>query len=460
MKTILAFDDFVLNRSDNTKRVFKQPEWRFDCIYTDEEYNPRGIWPSMVVQAPDGGFMMIYSGVPGTVDAIDDEHMCRFIAYSKDGLHFEPYTVNPNAQYPHMNGRICNELGSVPYLDKEETNSEYRYKSPCAPYGYNGDTLVKEPICIIGSPDLIHWKRINDGKATPSFVDCTPSLLHNPVTGNWQMTTRRRWGERRICLVESPDLKNWTMPRGIIHPLPDDEPLTHFYGMPHYYYEPGDIFIGLLWEQVMPFNSIMEGPLFTEYAYSYDGLMWNRTKAVMTPTNLPRGEFGAGMFTVQSMIDCGDEIRFYATAFRSEHGGIPGGWQPGMPGNSAMIPGVLKKNRFVCIDSGKGKAELITQWLRLNKPELRINANIPFGSLKAELRANGQAIEGFGLNDFHNIVGDHLDAELHWRGDLNKLVESGRWFQLHIVFEQAEIYAITGDFDFNINTRAPVYERL
>ena len=460
MKTILAFDDFVLNRSDNTRRVFKQPEWRFDCVYADEKHHPRGIWPGMVIQAPDGGYMMMYSGVPGAVDPINDEHMCRFIAYSKDGLHFEPYMVNPDAKYPHMSGRGCDELGAVPYLDKEETNPEYRYKSPCGLYGYRGNTLVEEPTYIIGSPDMIHWKRLNNGKATPSFVDCTTSLLHNPVTGNWQMTTRRRWGERRICLVESPDLEHWTMPRGIIHPLPDDEPLTHFYSMPHYYYEPGDIFIGLLWTQVMPFDRVMDGPLFTEYTYSYDGLMWNRTKAVMTPTDLPRGELGAGIFTVQSMVDCGDEIRFYAAAFRSEHGGIPGGWTPGMPSNSAMIPGVMKKNRFVCIDSGKGKAELITQWLRLKKPELRINANIPFGSMKAELRANGKAIEGFGLDDFQPIVGDHLDAPLRWKGDLNKLLESGRWFQLHIVFEQAEIYAITGDFDFNINTRAPAYERL
>ena len=63
MKHILTFDDFVLNRSDNTRRVFKQPKWYTDLAYTDAA-NPRGIWPSTVVPAPGGGYMLTYGGVP------------------------------------------------------------------------------------------------------------------------------------------------------------------------------------------------------------------------------------------------------------------------------------------------------------------------------------------------------------------------------------------------------------
>ena len=459
MKTILAFDDFVLNRSDTTRRVFKQPQWRMDLAYTDPA-NPRGIWPTSVVPALEGGYMLLYSGVPDPTEPIDDEHMAGFMAWSHDGLCFEPYErLHIYPEYPHMRGLLSEDFGIYAYLDAKESRPEYRYKSPHARYGYKGGRLVEEEAHLLVSRDLIRWERINDAAVTPSYVDCYPSLLRNPVTGRFQVTTRRRWGERRVCLVESADLLSWSMPRAIVHPLPDDEPLTHLYSMPQFYYEPGEIFLGLLWKHVMPFNRIMDGPVTSEYAYSYDGLMWNRTKAPMFPV-APRGEYGSGSCYIVSMVDRGEDVVFYAAAHREEHGGIPGGMREGLPPPCALIPGTLKRNRFVCIDSGKGRGELITQWLRLKAPGLFLNANIPFGSLRAELRA-GEPVEGYSFDDFLPIGGDCLDEPLRWRGGgLEKFAESGQWVQLHIEFEQAEVYAITGDFDFTINTRAPVYDRL
>lgn len=459
MKTILPFDDFVLNRSDNTKRIFKQPEWKPELAYYDP-YNPRGASPSSFVRAPQGGVMMIYLGTPDLNDPMDDEHLTVFHAYSKDGLHFEPYKeLNPGAEYPHKAGLLSDEIGVGVIEDLHETDPRYRYKAPCAKYGYkNGKLIEDNRTFLLASPDLIHWERYNDASLTPSYVDCSVSLLYNPVTESYQATTRRRWGERRICLVESKDLKSWTLPHAIVHPLPGDEPTTHLYSMPHFYYEPGEIFIGFLWKQIMPFHRIMEGPVSTEYAYSYDGIMWNRTNADLFPQQ-PRGAYGSGMSFVVGMIDRGEDIVFYSRAAIHEHS-MPSGYDGSIMPGTVMIPGVLKKNRFVAIDSGKGKGELVTQWLRLKKPELHINANVPFGSLRAELLADGRAIEGFGFDDFEPIRGDSTDFPLRWKGDLRALAESGRWFELHIVFDQAEVYAITGDFDFTINTRGPVYDRL
>ena len=208
-----------------------------------------------------------------------------------------------------------------------------------------------------------------------------------------QVTTRRRWGERRVCLTESKDLKSWTFPRAIVHPLPDDEPLTHLYSMPEFYYEPGEVFIGLLWKHVMPFDRIMNGRVTTEYAYSYDGLMWNRTRAPLFPEK-DRGEYGAGSSYCISMVDRGDDMVFYMGAWLSEHSGQPKGGTSDGRSNCAVIPGTLKRNRFVSVDSGKGVGELVTQWLRLKKPELKLNATIPYGSLRAELRALSEGPEG------------------------------------------------------------------
>jgi hypothetical protein len=459
VKTILAFDDFVLNRSENTRRRFKQPQWHPELMYTDPD-NPRTIWPQSIVPAPQGGYMMVYLGIPDPNLPLADEHMSVFLAWSPDGMRFEPYKqAAPGAKYPHMIGKLSDTVGTYVMYDKEEPDPEFRYKAPQARFGYRDGKLVEEPAYLLGSPDLIRWKRINDVPVTPSYIDCYPSLLRNPVTGNMQVTTRRRWGERRVCLTESRDLKSWTVPRAVVHPLPDDEPLTHLYSMPEFYYAPGEIFIGLLWKHVMPFDRISDGRVTTEYAYSYDGLMWNRTNAPLFP-EADRGEYGAGSSYCISMVDRGDDVVFYMGAWLSEHSGQPKGGTPDGRSNCAVIPGTLKRNRFVSVDSGKGVGELVTQWLRLKKPELKLNATIPYGSLRAELRA-GAPIEGYTLDDFIPIAGDVIDAPLKWKGGgLEKFVSEGKWVQLHIVFEQSEVYAITGDFDFTINTRGPAYDRL
>lgn len=459
MKTILAFDDFVLNRSDNTRRRFKQPVWHPEAAYTDPD-NPRNIWPQSVVPAPQGGYSMIYLGQPDPDTPVDDAHLSVFLAHSTDGLHFEPdKRINPGARYPHRLGEVSDAIGTCVMYDQAEQNPEYRYKAAQASYGQINGAPKEGSAYLLCSPDLIHWKRLNDAPVTPSYVDCYTSLLRNPRTGSFQVTTRRRWGERRICLTESKDLESWSFPRAIVHPLPDDEPLTHLYSMPHFYYEPGEIFIGLLWKHVMPFDCIMEGPVTTEYAYSYDGLLWNRTNAPLFEQK-NRGEYGAGSAYCISMVDRGDDMVFYMGAWLTEHSGQPKASDWDGRSNCCVIPGTLKRNRFVSIDSGKGVGELVTQWLRLKTPELKLNAAIPFGSLRAEIRA-GSPLEGYTLDDFIPIAGDVTDAPLRWKGGgLEKLVEEGRWVQLHIVFEQSEVYAVTGDFDFNINKRAPAYAHL
>ncbi|MCR5262465.1 MAG: hypothetical protein K6D94_01220 [Clostridiales bacterium] len=459
MKTILAFDDFVLNRSEGTKRKFKQPEWHEELAFFDPAV-PRNIWPQSVVPAPQGGYYLVYSGFPDPDEPAGEANMSVFLAWSPDGMRFEPYRqVDPKARYPHMIGRMRDGVGTYAIIDREEQDPEFRYKSPQASYDTCGDSVTEGPAYLLGSPDMIHWKRVNGAPVTPSYIDCFPGLLRNPRTGRLQATTRRRWGERRICLVESSDTESWTFPRAVVHPGPYDEPVTHLYSMPEFYYEPGEIFIGLLWKHVMPFDRVMDGVVTTEYAYSYDGLMWNRTNAPLYPEK-ERGEYGSGSSACFSMADRGDDVVFYMCAQLYEHSGAPGSVRDSRCGDT-VIPGTLKRNRFVSIDSGKGRGELVTQWLRLKKPELNLNAVIPYGSLRAELRAGGSAVEGYALDDFMPVYGDVTDAPMHWKGGgLERFVEEGEWLQLHIVFEQSEVFAVTGDLDFNINTLAPAYEHL
>jgi len=463
MKKIMMFDDFLINRTDGTRRRFHQPEWRYDQAFTDP-ISPLGVQGITIVPAPQGGYYMTYYLMPMPDAPFTDENIRVGLAYSKDGIRFEPYDLtNPiNPASPHILGHVSETFGSDIYFDAAEVNPNHRYKAVCEPYGNSPDgSLIEEAPILLVSGDALHWSVLNHQKIVPSYVDCFISFLRNPITGRFQATTRRRWGERRICLVESSDLSVWTLPRAILHPLPTDEPTTHYYSMPHFYYQAGDLFIGFLWKHVMPFNRIMDGPMSTEYAYSYDGLLWNRTWADVANTN-GRGETGGGGSFAFSLLEQGDDLIAHANAFLYEHSGVPEGGEAlvGTPGR-VIVTGKLKKDRFVGIDSGKGRAEMITQHLKLHSPELLLNVISPFATVQVQINQEDKPVEGYTYDDCLPIKGDHLAFPLKWKGgSLDRFCGTNHWIRVQIRFDQAEIFSLTGDFDFNINPKAPEYERL
>lgn len=462
MKKILMFDDFLMTRTDNTRRRFHQPDWRYGEPFLDPA-SPRGVQGLAVVPAPQGGWYMTYYILPGGDTASLDEDLRIGMAYSGDGNSWAPYEKarpgHPGGS--HVLGLNSQRIGSFLYFDAAEENPVRRYKAVCVPYGNGPRGPVEEAPLILVSPDALHWETLNEARLVPGYVDCAVSLLRNQTTGRFQATTRRRWGERRICLVESADLAAWTPPRAVLHPLPTDEPTTHLYGMPQFYYRSGDLFLGMLWRQIMPYDKVMEGPMRTEYAYSYDGLGWNRTFAdAATPRGY--GTTGGGGSFVFSMIELGEDLLFHANAFLYEHGGLPrDGKAPDAVPGRCIVAGRLKKDRIVGIESGKGSAEMATQNLKLRKPELRLNVNAPFASVRAEIRRDGRPVEGFTYEDCRPIEGDHPSCPLEWKGgSLGRFCGENQWIRLHVRMEQAELFAVEGDFAFTINTRAPDYDRL
>jgi len=435
MKKILMFDDFLINRTDNTKRRFHQPEWQFDrAFYDPMSLGSQGL---SVVPAPQGGYLMNYYLVPG-VDTPDIDDSLRLgLAYSPDGISFMPCNgANPDVRTAsHILGHCSGILPHTMYYDRAESDPAKRYKAVCIPYGRSSAVFVSEAPFLLCSEDALHWSVLNESRLVPGYVDCLVSMLYNPITGRYQATSRRRIGERRICLVESGDLNEWSPPRAILHPMPTDEPTTHYYGMPHFYYASGDMMVGFLWKQTMPFDRIMDGPMSTEYAYSYDGLCWNRTWADAFTGN-GYGETGGGGCFVFSMLERDDTLLFYANMFLFEHGGLPkNGHAPTGKPERTILTGILKKDRIVGIESGKGQAEMVTQHLKLRSPQLFINVKAPFSSVHAQISQNGQPVPGYSFDDCLPISGDQLALPLAWRGGtLDRFCTESQWIRLHLRF--------------------------
>lgn len=98
MKKIMFFDDFLINRTDNTRRIFKEPVWDFENAFNSGSH--RGILGESVVPAPDGGYFLFYLTVPEDKKFVD-ENLMVCVAYSQDGLTFEKYNL-PKPRYPDM----------------------------------------------------------------------------------------------------------------------------------------------------------------------------------------------------------------------------------------------------------------------------------------------------------------------------------------------------------------------
>lgn len=453
MKKILFFDDFCAWRSENTKRIFREPDWNFDSAFCDPN-SPRGIVGTSATAAPQGGFYLYYSTVASS-DKFADEYMLLCVAHSDDGVHFENYAVKDpvDPAQPHILGRMSDPIGQ--WVVRQENGM---YLAPCARIGIdkNGEKYGLPPI-LVSSEDALHWKKVNDSPIVPEYADCFISVLYNPLSRCYQATTRRRWGERRIYLTESKDLAAWTEPQTILHTSPIDPPSTHMYGMPQFYLKDSGLFIGMLRKLQMPYADISGGQAKTEYVYSYDGKHWIRTFADVMSLK-PRGKLGAGRNYVFSMMEENNTLRFFANVCIADHGGPLEYVSPDGGYSCAVVTGSLKRDRFVCLDSGVGTGYIRTVPL-IPKSDMTLNMVSPFGRAAARVLKYGKTVEGFDFEDCCPLIGDSLNMPVHWKGGSIIEVSKGEAIQIEIRFEQSELYAVNLNFAFRANG-GTVYENL
>lgn len=440
MKKILFFDDFFIHRQESIRRVFHSPRWLEDRIYTDGDAG-YGVGYSSVVRGPGDRRFLYYITVLDEKEELQRLTALRRIE-SSDGLNWEPQTL-----VDIMTG-VPVPAGCCIYRDEHEADEKKRFKMTNSPVKHVEGGIETIPSTVFTSVDGTAWA-LTEGAFLPHHSDTFNALLWNPITRRYQITLRRKWGERRICLVESEDLQSWSDPRTIVHPDSLDAPSTHFYGMPQFHLPSSELFVGFLWNQRMPYNDVMGGPVQTEYAYSYDGLMWNRTHHISMPLREP-GSFGGGSMYGAALLEENDSMVVYAVGRQQDHSvESPGG----------LIPGLLRKDGFVSLKSAYGAGEITTECLLLGQPELSINVRAPFGGVSAQLcDPQYRPIPGYTYEDCCKIDGDHTCLKLAWHGrsDLSEFVKRKLWVRLQLRMNQSELFSIQGEFSFNINVLAPL----
>lgn len=460
MKRILFFDDFLVNRQRNLVRRWQRPEWLPQHLFIDQATLFGGGYSS-VVPAPAGGYYLYYLSFLAGGD-LPDNSAVLCLAESDDGLAwrkaaFDPLRKPDFPQVVYPGDPVPS--GCCVYHDPADPDASRRYKmTDCV-------QIPPHTCRMLYSPDGLDWRVEREHTFLERHSDTYLSLLRNPSTGRHQITLRRWCGERRVFLTESSDLRQWSAPRLILHPDPLDPPMMQFYGMPQFRY--GDMFLGQLWLYQTTYDEInpwkMAGTVETELAYSYDGLAWNRTHRPFMPL-LPRGEYGGGSMYGMTLLERENDLLVHALASREEHHHALGR-KPGDPPLNGLLPGRLRKDGFVSLASHAGMGELTTDSLYLRSPELAFNVRAPLGGVRAQVcDTQCRPLPGYTFEDCAEIRGDGPAVRPAWKqhADLRAAMDLLKgngwlagWARLQIRLDQAELFAIHGDFGVSAQSGAP-----
>jgi len=207
----------------------------------------------------------------------------------------------------------------------------------------------------------------------------------------------------------------------------------------------------------------MAGAVETELVYSYNGLTWNRTHNIFMPL-LKRGEYGGGSMYGMAMIEQDDSLLVYAIASLEEHHHALGR-KPGDPPLNGLLPGRLRKDGFVSLAGYAGMGELTTDCLYLRSPELSLNLKAPLGGVRVQVCDTAcNPLAGYTFAECEEIRGDGTAICPVWKqhGDLHAAMDmlkgngwlSG-WARLQVQLDQAELFAINGDFGVTAQSGKP-----
>jgi len=411
-KVVMFFDDFPLDEYRNVRRRFVKPALEG------------------VFEGPDGFVTVEYLKETGTYRMwcrrwADQEKAIMSLAESDNAKEWrfvgDVFTGDLTADEFHV------------FIDERDPGTPYKMA-----YTDGGRPA------FASSCNGIRWKKHHNivWHPTSRMSDTQNHLIFNPYTSRYQIFCRKCFVDRRVALVESPDLVNWTEPRIVLHPDPLDVPCVQFYGMPAFYY--AGMFIGFLWVFYADMSErrkpVFAGPVETELTYSYDGLTWNRTHHPLFPTPA-LGEWGSGSLYGSDLFfdPVTEKLRIYAAARRQEHHHYE------FPISAAVLVYGLRKDGFVCLESMGREGYIRTIPFLLESGPVTFNIKAPLGRVSIQISdAQCNPIPGFTFDEFGTWTGDSTDFEPKWKEKTLNLLQ-GKEVRFEIKMEQAQLYSIRGD---------------
>ncbi len=462
MKLLLFLDDWFLDSKIDIVRIFSKavpvsipPETlcfgRCSIIYEEEKKRYFAIGKPLSLYSNPEIPPTLYTSTDGINWKKEKKKLkFRFSNQSKKKLSF-------SVGYPFEQGL---------FYDRWDKNSNRRYKMIIWPYT---KSIEGGPGLIAYSSDGITWYINPKYKwyTHPNGSDTNNNIFYNPFTRRWCVICRKWNTDRRVAMVESEDLENWTEPRVILHPDALDKPLLQFYGMKAILYD-DEYFIGIVQCFHVPMQEInewskgrikMQGKVNTQLTYSYDGEYWLRSdRSTIIPRTEP-GSYSYSCIYPHSIIDSPDKKKIYiysiGTLQDHEKGcQIPSGYSSG----EGLILHTLRRDGFAYLEPVGGWGQFTTRTLVPKSGKLTVNYQAPVGQVLVQVTdSKRKVIPGYSFKDCVPLQGDEIYCKVIWktRKDLSELVNK----PIHLEFRlfDARIYAVRLDFGlWYTNTPEPI----
>jgi hypothetical protein len=447
----LFVDDYLIGSSQGLSRTTHQPVKLSEPIITGSA--PHGDTPSCVlnvVHDREAGLWRMWYGV--RFPNIHGPFAQYAYAESKDGVTWD----KPNLGFVGDTNLIktMRGFGLILIDDGPTAAGPRRYKF--GHFGYagsdgthgmwvefsaNGKAFTpydKNPVIrYTEQPGDISLSDIIDGCWDPlrqRYLVCFKTIGY-PTDGYRGKTANINEGHRRIVgQSTSKDFINWTKPRRIVMPDPNEPGVEEFLSM-----RPivrGNLYLGFLRILRDDMGADPGGPIngigWTELCTSRDGENWERRREPF----LDRGAAGTWDHAMAYMGDCitiGEQDYFY-------YGGSSFGHKSdkGRRSENALGLAKLRRNGFVSRDAGATRATLRTPLVTLDATDITINANVK-GSLRLRIvNQQGEPIPGFDFTDGPSIQGDATRHPVKFKHDLAALI--GQRVYLEFSLQGAELY--------------------
>lgn len=467
----LFVDDYLIGKLVNVKRTLHQP-----VKHPDPLIQPVHPWENFAVQTRTAPFWVpeekvwkfFYMAFAKKGKGVREQHTSLY-AVSKDGLRWDKPVLN----LVEWDGSKANNL-----VAEHDRSEQFLYHVVYDPHDvperrYKGMFGIGKRQPAV-SPDGFHW--------TPLEVSAVPSadesqMIYDELGKQFLSTVKHAapYG-RSVYLAVSKDFVTWTEPRLIFHADGEDQvigrqriaervsdprwvPMTinqpsHYnvdiYNMPVFPYEGMYLGLPMKFHQTGPTPiGNQDGFHMVEMVSTRDLREWQRVagRAIFIPLShdgLDRYDTGTIVPPTRPIVRDG-ELWFYYSGMRrrfqpSNIGPLVDGRRRyvSVPDNGAILLAKLRQDGFVSMDAGHQEGTLLTVRLNLEGNRMFVNADASGGRIRAEILG---PTDTFSLDRSVPVRGDHLKAELKWKGTPDWAALEGKQVRIRFHLRQASLFA-------------------
>ncbi len=210
MNTLLFFDDWALDSRINVERKMGQPQLIHEFPHPAAEKYGEGNFLAVFHVPEQNRYRLFTTLAPSSLDEWKEVGGGLAAMESRDGIEWHHPAVIPGPELWHdPAGNPRMRCGIVLY-DPDEPDDQRRYKLT-ARISYTGESRDMKGLIAV-SPDAAKWTLDDSALWHLGNPDTANWLFRRKRAGKWAITTRPIFGDRRIGIVESDDLKTWTPP--------------------------------------------------------------------------------------------------------------------------------------------------------------------------------------------------------------------------------------------------------